>query len=201
MTLAPTVTPLTTLAAVKADLGVTDAAQDAALERLISRASAAIATFCGREFGVQTVTETFARCSGVDYQQVRPLVLSGIPVAALSSMTVAAGPLAQDAYAVEPSAGLLHRLSAGALRAWGADLPVTVVYSAGYPDIPVDVEAAALALIGAAWATAQSTRDPAVRVETVEGVGRTEYFERTTVAPMQLDSTLRAQLAPYKARF
>ena len=51
---------LATLAAVKAELGITDTTNDALLQSYIDQASAMIERLCGRWFGKATYRETLA---------------------------------------------------------------------------------------------------------------------------------------------
>jgi len=77
-------TDLTTLAAVKETLGLTseDAARDALLEKLISRATSAIESFCSRIFARQAYTETLAGYGTTE------IVLGQAPLAGTSTPTV-----------------------------------------------------------------------------------------------------------------
>lgn len=189
-------TPLTTLTVVKAELNITDGTSDAALERLIARASGVISTYCGRDFGVRETTDAF----GAAVRDVaEPLILSRYPVVSVESVSASGSDLAPDTFICEEEAGLLHRLAtSGAQCSWRRDIPVTVTYRAGYETIPSDLEAVALTLITAAWSL--GGRSFGVRSEATEGVGRTEYFERASMSPMALDSSTRSQLAAYRSR-
>lgn len=57
---------LTTVAAVKADLGVSSTANDAVLATMVTQASKFVAKYCRREFVAETVTETFRPYPFVD---------------------------------------------------------------------------------------------------------------------------------------
>ena len=134
-----TVHALTTLQAVKDELGIMDSSKDSVLERLINAASEAIEQYCGRHFEYeQGVQETLAGTGG------SRLVLSRIPVRAVTSVTVSGMPL--DDYVVEdPKAGILYR-GAGwpwTARAWAGFISqdpligtesrdIVVTYDAGF---------------------------------------------------------------------
>ncbi|WP_419900646.1 hypothetical protein [Roseomonas sp. USHLN139] len=190
-----TVTALTTLEVAKDELDISGSSSDAKLERLIRQASSLISTECGREFGLQQLTETFSRGDGVDYSITRPLILSAAPVARLDAVAASGGMLEPGSYAIEPGSGLLHRVEGGTPRAWGADLPVTVTYLSGFETIPADLEAIALQLIVMGWVA--RGRDPGIKQESIQGAGSITYFEG---AGMVLTEDIRDQLAPWKAR-
>jgi hypothetical protein len=211
---------LTSLAAAKLRLGVTDNASDAAISALIAGASGLVSAECGgRVFGVETVSETFRwswRAGNTPLSQSGPRASSGViegppiilaryPIASVVSVTEADVTLdpATD-YEADTGAAMLYRLR-GDMRSWWSMPKVIVVYSAGYvlPDdtgtrnLPAAVEDAALSLVAAGYESAG--RDNAISYELVEGVGRNQYFDRG-VAGMSIDPALSAALAPFVLR-
>lgn len=139
---------LTTLARVKAELGITETTDDTMLIDLIDRASSAIAEETGRVFGVETVTET------LDGSGSRLLGLSRTPI--IEVVTVTEDDVEITDYSVEDKrVGALYRAAgwgrSGGLRMWGseafssgyilpgigASLRYAVTYQAGYV-LPVE---------------------------------------------------------------
>lgn len=169
---AATTRDLTTLARLKTDLGITDAAQDAALADVIREASDAIGRFCARPegFGRETVTETW-RLSG--YADC--LILARDILPAVASVTEDGEALAATDYLLDGS--LLRRLSDDAPRAWTAR-KIVVSYAAGYAllaDTPYDLERACLDLCATIWAG--RGRDRSLRSESADGVGSVSYLD------------------------
>jgi hypothetical protein len=82
VTAAASVTALTTLAAVKAEMRITDTSQDAYLTSRIDDASAMIADHCNRVFARETVTEVF-RPRRMRHE---PLMLARTPVIAINAV-------------------------------------------------------------------------------------------------------------------
>jgi hypothetical protein len=157
---APTATQLSTLARIKAELGIgaSDASADLVLSDMLTRASSAIAYECGRPFfGVGTYTETL---KGTGSQL---LAVICVPILSISAIyqdddlltpidpTNPADPALTDGYYVEDAeAGAIYRPGGWgqslSLMSWGwqayssryilpggtMTLRYTVTYSAGY---------------------------------------------------------------------
>src|SRR5262245_27002581 len=77
---------LTTVADVKADLGITGGASDALLTRYISESSVQIARACNRVFGEEELSELF-RGRPFPRHGTAPLILSRRPVSEIDSVT------------------------------------------------------------------------------------------------------------------
>lgn len=186
---------LTTLATIKADFGaaISDASDDF-LTRAIMRASAAAENFCNRVFAVETVQDVVF-LSRDDWPHIMrgglsTMQLSRWPIVSVSSVTedAATAPLTPNSdYVIDHAAGQLLRVdSDGRRKDWSAE-KVTVIYQAGYllpgqnagdfpgaAPLPFDIEDA----IGRMVYTrvVENKRDPFVRSETVDGIGRTDYI-------------------------
>lgn len=162
---------LTTLAAVKTELGLTAGTDDALLTALIDRASAAVMRYCNRGFALETVTETL-RLSG----PVRELSLSRWPVVSIASVTENSAALATGDYEINPATGLLIRLDPSDAPRWWPSGKIAVTYQAGYllpgdsgANLPADIEQATIGLVRLAWFTRDL--DPLVKSEEVTGIG------------------------------
>jgi hypothetical protein len=184
---APPTQRLTTIAAVTAELAT---AGTALVNTLIDSASAALATYCHRVWGQETVLETLPG-SGAVY-----LGLACTPVQSVGTVTE------DDAVITDWSldtadAGRLYRqngwglwaaggwdwvaYSSGYIRPDRARLRYTATYVAGYVlpseggtatvTLPLDVQRACIETVKA-WALS-STRDPALTRLTVDDVTRT----------------------------
>ena len=168
---APSSAMLTTLANVKDELSITDATHDAFLTRAITQASALIARYCNRVFGVATWQDEFRPQRGVSGEGVRaannPLTLARWPLVSVTSVveTVAGVPtplVAGTDFEIDQGsllpgdegASRLYRLNEiGNPRTWPA-AQIVVVYHAGYalpndtdPNMPADLEDATLRLV------------------------------------------------------
>lgn len=162
---------LTTLAAIKAELGDAGVSDDQ-LERFITQASDVIAKYCNRVFAIETVRETFRfNLSAAD------IMLARYPVTEVVSIIEGETTLTADDYELNPATGIIHRVSSsGAIWRWRQGKTV-VTYKAGFAlpdDLPEGIERACITLVKNY--AASGDRDPMVRSESSDGVGSTAYF-------------------------
>ncbi|MGC2853951.1 head-tail connector protein [Novispirillum sp. DQ9] len=187
---------LTTLATVKADLGIAgdDASLDAFLTRAIEAASGRIEGHCGRTFGVRAASETFR------LERCKPrLLLSHWPVTAVEGVTVDGITVPEAERSVEDGI-FLRRLDAdGDDSLWPAG-KVVVAYTAGYvlpgddgANLPAAVEQACIDLVRIRYHGRD--RDPALRSESVDGVYTASY--RDAVSVDAIPDGVADALAPY----
>lgn len=197
VTAAPTSASLTTLAAAQAECATSDD-----ISALIDRASAAIAAYCGRAFGLQTIAETFRL--GRDswrwptHLRVAPLVLQYPPVSVIS-VTEDGTALAVDVD-YERDGSLLHRLSSSSYRREWYISPTVVTYTTGWtlPDaVPSDLEAACLVIVRTAFNYIGS--DPSVSSDQTFQVGTTNYFARSA-SGFVIDAGVADMLSKYLVR-
>lgn len=186
-----TITPaasydLVQLADVHAYQGIppTDTTQDAFIAGAISRVSAAIQTYCGRNFAVEGRSDTFyPERSDYPWQlpgNIRKLNLTSWPVINVGSVQIffdQASPqtlnTTQD-FLIDPARGQLVRMDAtlNIPSAW--DTVQTVVqYTAGYAPIPLDIQDACLRMISSSMKG--RGRDPMLKAIEQAGV-RQEYW-------------------------
>jgi hypothetical protein len=203
---------LTTVEAVRAQLGVTQGEfNDAGVEALIDRVSAAIPAYCGRGFATEIVRQT-------EFPQLGLLSipLARFPVVA-DSITVTENGVALTAdvhFVLDEDVSTLRRIVGGFRRDWCGS--VVIDYTAGYvlPEddgertLPADVEMAALYLIGDMYQTIKNAPNGgyAVRSLTLDGVGSITYdTPRITQASdagspgAALNAVAQILLAPYMA--
>lgn len=168
-------TDLTTLAAVKSELGLTTADHDAQLADYISQVSTSVNSYCNRVFARETVAETFRPDCRLNH-----LVLSRFPVSAISSIVENGVELVVSDYELDADLGIARRLVSDSKSTWPSG-KIIVTYAGGYllpgdvgRDLPEDIERAAIMLAAQAFSSAGI--DATVKRETVEGIGSTERF-------------------------
>jgi len=166
---------LTTLAAVKAELGLTSSADDAKLSDYISQASDAIANYCNRAFAREEVEETIR----VSHMQ-GSLTLTRFPVSSVSTIVESDEELTTGDYEIEADIGSLRRLRNDAPATWCRG-KIVVTYEAGFllpgesgRNLPTDIERAAIMLTLRYYST--DAQAQLLRRETIEGIGSTEMF-------------------------
>jgi len=158
---------LLTPAELREAAGVSDNSQDAKLAALGLRIAAAITAECGVAVGAgaaptlrrETLTQTM-RCVGA-----KQIELARRHEVSITSVVADLETLTTDDYVVDPESGLLTRLSSDLPINWCAN-KVTVVYAAGFDEVPPDLKMAAMDFVRLAWA--ESRRDPALRGEVVD---------------------------------
>lgn len=182
VTSAATSYDLTTLAAVKDELSISDTSKDATLSRYITAASLAIAQFCNRVFVKETVKDEFWPDREVySYQlpgTVQSLQLSRWPVGTVTSVTENGEALVDGTgYRVDKENGSLIRLDGvGYPQSWLA-WPTVAIYEGGYAEVPADVSDAAVRLVKARYLA--KGRDPFLKQESIPGVRDVSYWVAT----------------------
>lgn len=183
---------LTSLSTVKAELGVTDRAEDGKLLGYIEQASDVIANHCNRTFALETVTETIRNSGGSCF-----LLLERYPIVSVASVTENGTPIDPDDYEINGDDGTIMRLCGGRPVRWATG-KIVVTYSAGYElpaGLPTSIERACILLVK--MYAAAGDRDPMVRSEAVDGAGSTDYFSGAgTGLPPEVQGLLDPHLKP-----
>lgn len=194
------------LATVREDWDIEAGDNDAFLTRAIARASAAAEQFCNRPFAIEKLQDDVMLSReaypAMMVRDLEALQLSRWPIASIVSVTEDGKPLtAGTDFRVVVEPGQLIRLdSQGRPQAWTADT-VSVVYYAGYvlpgmvaadypvgsPTLPVDVEDAIGRMVYTRFS--ERKRDPLVKSEVVDGIGRTDYLTPNGAGNMTDDVT------------
>lgn len=183
---------LTTLETAKAELGITDAAQDETLSRLIRQASDAIAGYTGQVWGRATVRQSVRdvwHCRGIRLERALDPVVASVVEDGVT--------LPPDAW--ELDGATLYRSAMEFRMPWQA-WKVDITYAAGFvllEDLPHDVERACLLTV-AAWHRGRD-RDPMLRSEAAEGIGAQAFFAGASREPLPPQAT--ALLQPYRSVF
>ncbi len=206
VTTAATVRNLATLANARMAIGLvaSDNSDDARLNALLPLASAACENYCQRIFAQETVSELFRDSTPTRLAEppiyATHVALARWPVTQIVSVTLDGTALAASDYELDGMGGFLYRLSSDARTYWrGRKLVVN--YVAGYrlPDqstrtLPQEIESACLEVLKALHGGLG--RDPALRSESVEGVGSASYADAVTQAALP---PMAAQLLqPYR---
>ncbi len=173
---------LTSLAAVKTELNITTGTNDAYFKGLISRASAAAASFCNRVFPVETVTdEIWVQRSPTRYVvpgTFEPLTLSRFPITAVTAITQNSVELVDGTdFRIDYDKGQLIRLNALGMPISWSVYPISVTYSAGFATIPYDVVDAVIRMVKNRWF--MRTRDSSLRQQNVPGVLEQTFWVAT----------------------
>jgi hypothetical protein len=184
---------LTTLATVRDEIGITDDAADARLERWIDEASERIETYLARVLAAETVRETF-RLTGAP----GCLGLARRPVTAITSIDADGVTLASDQYEIDAAAGLLYPISGDRRVRWSAST-VIVTYTAGYMSVealPRPIETACIDLLRHRWAARD--RDPMLRSLAIPGVVTEQYWVGATGDDGAMPPEIAALLDPFR---
>lgn len=195
---------LTTVEHARADLGLSATVPQSQIERWIDQASARAASYCRRTFGREIVRERFALCLSSEQDGEPGLLLDRAPVVRILGVTLDSVAVAPETY--ETDGRSLFFLREGERRCWPGRV-VAVDYESGWllpgeargtpptttaPDLPPDVEAAVIKLVGVAASAAG--RDAMVKSEDVEGVGSRSWYVQGASSDLphpEAESTLR----------
>ena len=189
---------LTTVAAVKADLGIVGTDQDVRLGGLIDQYSAAIIGWCDRPFALETVRETlFERCAS------NGLMLARWPIVAVAAVSINATALNPADFIADKVTGILYRRGSTIRGEFWPAGETIIDYQSGYVlpgeigrTLPYDVERAAIMLVKGAHLACG--RDPALRSEEIDGVGTTTWFASSGAAIDGMPLEVQGLLAGYR---
>lgn len=189
-------TDLTTLAAVKSELGLTDGKDNEWLSLQIQVASQMVVNYLniveaddstvtlGQEALVETYRVHHSRYLSrrLDSERTEYLLLSRRPVTGIASIVQDGVTLDPTEYEVD-GIGALKHLSSDRPTDWNGN-KVVVTYTAGWllpgqtgRNLPPDIESATIGLVKAAWYSRK--RDPNVKSEDIPGVANISYFFRS----------------------
>jgi Phage gp6-like head-tail connector protein len=176
---------LTTLAVVKGLLNITNSAQDAYLQSLISAASAAAAQYCNRVFPAEEVLdEVWPALDAYPYQVpggIAPLQLSRWPLGTITSVVISTDPTSTPTtltsgtdFRFDTVRGQLIRLDFSGYPCGWAPSYIAADYIGGFATIPADVADAVCRMVRSRYYA--NTRDPMLRSENIEGVYEASYW-------------------------
>lgn len=188
---------LTALATVKTELSIVGSGDDTKIDGWIRQASSAIAKYCNRVFAKETVSEQFrlVRC-------IPKLTLSRRPISSITSILedeVETVLVNGTDYEYDSLTGEVWRLTSDDARThWGAS-KIVVVYQAGYTllsELPYEVERAAILLVK--YYRFSAKRDPFIRSETADGIGRTDYGFGGMTEEIIMPPDVASLISPYR---
>lgn len=191
---------LLTIEELRAAVGVTGTAEDAALKTLGSRLSASIARQCciasdginPATLMLETCTETFRAI-----RSPRELILARRPVTGITSVSENGAVVDPADYEIRRGSGILARLSGDRISCFPSG-KITVVYKAGFEDVPDDLKLAASKLAIALYS--ETARDPNLKRVNIPDVLEREYWVGPADDPL-LSAEIQDLLAPYKQLF
>jgi hypothetical protein len=165
---------LTTIEAVKSELGIVGTAEDAWIADAIDRASDTITRFCNCVLTREVLQETI-----VLKRPTESLMLTRFPVVIADVEVTVDGTGALTE--VDGFSGLVYRLDASGNRiCWPAGR-IVVIYGAGYilpadvgRDLPHDIERAAILVVKASYFSRQ--RDPLLKSESIEDAVQSSWW-------------------------
>lgn len=167
---------LTTVVRARRALGLPADGNDG-LDSLVAVASEFICGHTRRQFGIETVRETFRASDLRDTILLEREPITGIASILFDGIALVAG----EGYELDGSS--LYRLTSSGRSRW-SDAQLVVEYSAGYSlpnddddvpfTLPATVERAAVLLVG--MFRFSGPRDPFVKSTSVDGVGSTSYW-------------------------
>ncbi len=196
----PASTDLTTLEAVKLELGITDSSEDDALNGRIDRASAIIADWCDRRFAFADAVETFIfdGWQGTVFWGPFKLYLSCYPIAEIISVTIDGAELAASAYDVRADQGLVIFPSGIAATR------IIVTYTGGYDlpnESPPTLQQACIELIRNQRSNAMtSSRDAGIR-EIDHGDTRVIFNQASTATATTTSAALPIAVTELLSQF
>ena len=170
-----------------------DTANDAWYSKVIARSSLAAERYCNRIFAQQEYADTFR--GGASGMADEPLILSQAPVDPETlEVTLDGAIMAATIYALSPLTGHLWRV--GDTTAWTNTSGLTIAYTAGFAEIPADVQQAVLDLC--TMENAGRGRDPMLRATENPGLGRQEYWVGGLPGGALIPQDIAALLNPYR---
>jgi hypothetical protein len=168
-----------------------DVANDGWYSKIIARSSLAAERYCNRTFAEQDYLDTFV--AGFTSATAAPLILSQAPVDPASVVVTLDGAGLDDTgWSLSPLVGHLWRTG----TAWSNTSGLTVAYSAGFAEIPADVQQAVLDLC--TMENAGRGRDPMLRATESPGLGRQEYWVGGVPGNALLPVDIASLLNPYR---
>jgi hypothetical protein len=193
---------LTTLANVKAEIGITGTAEDTNINLWIDQASSVIAGECNRVFGQETVLESCGVGApiGMQWPEYERIVLTRNPVASITTLVEDGNTLVSGTdYEVDKDSGIITRLIGDFERRWWFRT-LAVTYVAGYQllgTLPEAIERACISLVKQFRYAAQ--RDPLLKSEDIPGVLSQTFWvggvgEKSNGLPLDVETLI----APYR---
>lgn len=188
-----------TLAEIKAALSITDSDSDLRLQTLGLQVSDTISDFCGVVTDGMSPATLLSEKVQETIRLTDPLstiILSRRFVSSISSITLAGVEVSPSLYTVDRASGLLRHID---VNGWPDNWPAgvwSITYVAGFASAPTPLKLAAATLLRDIFST--QDRDPLLRMEMVEGVGRQDFYQSAS-SSTGLPDAVTQMLSPYCA--
>jgi hypothetical protein len=148
----------------------TDTSQDVWLSKAITRASRQADGYCNRIFVEQTYRDYFTAVNGMPGN---PLILGQAPLdSVILTVDGSATPLDDSNFIIDADPGHLYWI--GDSGGWTAQSSIVIDYTAGFAEIPDDVQQAVIEL--AVMEFRARGRDPMLRERETPGLGREMFW-------------------------
>lgn len=171
------------------------------LDILRSRVAAAIARACRIKAGgahpptlrLEVVRQTIYLPAATD-----ELVLARRPLVDVSAVTISGEPVDPAAFEADEAGGILYHLSGGRRIDWPPRARIVVEYSAGWDDVPADLQLAAAKASLLIWSeNGLDPVDPSLKREKIDGIGEIERWVGPASDPA-LPAEVMDLLAPFR---
>ena len=194
---------LLTIADVTAVLGDSTVAQVPAIDTVLLQLSDMIARECGVPAdGIkpptlrrETIVETIRMTRNESVLRLSRRFVDTVSSIAEDGTALVAG----TDYEIDKAAGVLRRLDTdGNIEEWPQSI-VVCTYTAGFNTVPTDLKLAAIRVLQDQLSA--SSRDPLLKSEVVEGIGRFDYWVGATNGPKTpgaISPVAAAMLDPYR---
>lgn len=209
----PSATRLTTLQRVKSELKITTSENDAILNQKIDEASSDVTAAVGKALASADVRETYWHDRHMGFAGPTfgyaghggdVLFLRRTPISTLASVTLDDDVVDPSEYRLDADAGLLYRLdSSGYPINWWFSKAIVVLYTGGFilpgvngRNLEAAIEGATVALVCSYWLS--RGRDPMVKTEDVQGIGRREYWVGAVGDPELLPPRVLSSLSAFR---
>jgi hypothetical protein len=202
VTTAPTETKLTTLSRVKAELNITDSANDTLLNAKIDEASSDAEASLGFTVPRATVAETFWHSETMEWPEY--LVLNRTPVVSIDSVVLDGDTVDASMYRYDVETGQVYALtSTGYPWRWLFYKSIIVNYTGGYllpgeanRNLPVGIEGAVVDMVQSFWLA--KGRDPLLKRVDIPGLVSREWWVGSVGEAGELPPGIVTKLAPFR---
>lgn len=141
-------------------------------------------------FRLETIEETIPL-----EQDFKRLTLARRFIASIDSIVVDGTELGESDFRLSGGSGIVERLSASGPSKWSKGT-VVVTYDAGFDTVPPALKLAAKTILREQWSAA--SRDPMLKSEVVEDIGRVDYWVNSSGAGYgAISSAARAMLSQF----
>lgn len=208
----PTVTNMVTMERMAIELGLTNGQAKKRVPSLIEDASGLVCNYCNRTFARTTVNQKFPMVSvPYPYTLVMPPVtrifrLRFIPVASIVSASYNGNAVDPSTISYDPESGQIFGIQTLNSTQFFAGLFDSITYTGGYlmpgqtgRDLPIQIERACIDTVAMLWHRGgKDGRDPMTKLDAVDKIGTTSYYNPSGGNEDQLPPTAVAALSNFR---